>query len=336
MSYVPVVDISQHQGTVDFVTMRKRGVPHLILRVTHGMTLDSKVTGYYRAAIDAGYRREDIGFYSFLNPKRGNSQVTARATLAAIRSIAGRTDVLYMLDIESYRAEPPNAGTVSLIGAAWADYIRVHRDTFRAEMPGCRIIGYTNRAYWNGPDGPQDARLAAELEWLVPRYPIYSTIGYQSRGYPPAPAQWDEYAFKLASGPFPPLGASRWHGWQFSAGYNRQGPVYGCQSSDLDLNIVDDVVARKWFPTATPAPPPTVPAPAPLPPSEEDDMPKIIVDDPVLKGLFLIDGTPVSQETLPMLAAEGYKTVKQNHPWWRAAITHRNGPEAARLYAEIP
>lgn len=62
--------------------------------------------------------------------------------------------------------------------------------------------------------------------------------------------------------------------------------------------------------------------------------PKIIIDDPVLKAAFTLDGVPVSPETLPVLRAQGYELVRQDHPEWRAAILHRNGTEAARLYGE--
>jgi len=210
-----------------------------------------------------------------------------------------------MLDVESYRNEGPNVGTAPVIGSAFAAYLRQHRDTFRSAMPGCRVIAYSNRSFWNGPDGPKDAILASELEWLVPRYPLYSTTAYQSQGYPPAPSQWDEYAFRLATGPSAPIGATRWHGWQFSAGYNKQGPPYGCQSSDLDLNIIDAEVAQRWFLEPTPLPPP--PDPPPDIPLEDEEV--IIPID----GIRLLDTrqtSPVPDSTKPPMRV----AVPQNLP----------------------
>lgn len=262
MAWVPVIDVSQHQGAINFATMRSRGVRHVIMRASHGHTQDARLATYYVDALAAGFAPHEISFYSFINPKRGSGPATAQTTAKIIRDVTGgRTAVSYMLDIESYRNEPPNAGTSPVSGPAFSQYIKEHIAAFRAAMPGSYIYAYSNRAYWNSADGPQDAALAALLEWLVPRYPLYSDSAYQSRGYPPVPSQWDEYAFGLAAGPFAPVGAVNWQGWQFSAGYNKQGNKYGCASLDLDLNIVDDQAVARWFSPSAPYVPPT-----PVPP----------------------------------------------------------------------
>src|SRR5687767_15100150 len=41
--WVPVVDISQHQGAVNFAVMRSRGVAGVIIRATHGTTVDNRL-----------------------------------------------------------------------------------------------------------------------------------------------------------------------------------------------------------------------------------------------------------------------------------------------------
>ena len=252
----PMIDVSEHQGTINFATMRARGVPYLILRVSHGATQDARVGTYYRDAIGAGYQPWQIGFYSFINPKRGTAAATAESTASMIRSLTGRTDVLYMLDVENYRDESPNRGTQPISGSRFAQYLRDHRRVFETVMPSSRVIAYSNSAYWDSQDGPRDPVLAAELEWMVPRYPRYSTVAYERGGYPPEPPMWDEYALGMATGPYPPNGSGLWEGWQFSAGYNRQGARYGCQSSDLDLNIIRTSAAVRWFPAPLPPPPP--------------------------------------------------------------------------------
>lgn len=263
--WTPVVDISEHQGNINFATMKMRGVSRVLMRITHGQKMDANVLTYYQNALAAGFHRDHIGFYSFINPKRGSGKVTAQATASAIRTVTGgRTAVLYMLDVESYMNETPLVGTSPVRGTEFAAYLREHIGTIREELPGVYVFMYSNQAYWNSSLGPQDSQLAGQYEWLVPRYPIYSTLGYDRLGYPPAPPQWNVYAFKLAGGPYPPAGAEDWQGWQFSAGYNKQGPVYGCQSADLDLNIVDTVFADKWFAdheTHMPPPPPPIVVP---------------------------------------------------------------------------
>lgn len=249
MAWATVIDISRHQGAVNFATMKAKGVDYLIMRSDNGGLEDTRFAGYYRDALAAGWPPHRIGVYPFLNPKRRNAAAAGVRSAEIVRRVTGRTDVLYMLDVESVAEEYPK-GPFKVT----ADYVRTQRATVAAALPGCRIIGYSNRAFWNSSYGPNDDTLAGELEWIVPRYPLYSDAAYQSRGYPPAPAQWAAYAFSLAAGPYAPRGSGVWEGWQFSAGFNRQGPVYGCQSSDLDLNIVDAAVAARWFADDVPLP----------------------------------------------------------------------------------
>jgi hypothetical protein len=276
---IPIIDISQHQGAANFSTTKARGVRGIIMRVSHGMTLDTRVTNYYRDAIAAGFTPEQLGFYSFINPKRGSGVDTARFAAEAIERITGRTKVLYMLDVESYQNESPNVGQSPVSGYEFSVWLRQHMAEFRRLMPDSYIIGYTNKAYWDSAQGPRDRMLASALEWLVPRYPLYSQAAYQTRGYPPTPSLWGAYARGLAAGPNPPQGAEGWEAWQFSAGFNKQGPVYGFQSSDLDLNIVDPEAWKHWSFQRDPVPEPD-PIPQPDPVVIGEIMSNVIVHKP--------------------------------------------------------
>lgn len=280
--YTAVVDISRHQGNVGFTTMRARGVSDLIIRVTNGVTVDSRAGGYIAAARDAGYTDDHLAYYTFINPKAATPEACARKTVDTIGALTGRTDVGLMDDIESYVTEGGSLPYVQ--GPRFADWIRTFNATVAHEVPDCYLFGYTNRAYWDGNakpvtgiDGPWvgDAALAAEMEWIVPRYPVYpppSVINDPHKlaawvltsSKPPAPKDWAEWAYSKATGPFPPAGGKT-SGWQFSAGWNRQGPVYGCQSSDLDLNIVRAEVWARWT-----QPDPVEPPPPPPPPTDEE------------------------------------------------------------------
>lgn len=327
-TWTPVVDVSHHQGVIDFNVMRSRGVVGLILRATNGTVGDRRVGEYYRNARAAGFPAEQIGFYSFLNPKRADGRSTALATAALIREITGRTDVLYMLDIESYRNEYPNPGTVTVRRAAFSAYIREHWQTFVAAMPGCRVIAYSNAAFWNGPDGPNDDQLAAELEWIVPRYPVHSVAGYDRVGRPGAPSTWDEWAFARAPGPFPPRGA-KWAGWQFSADFNGQGPVYGCQSSALDLNIVDADAWARWTSTDT-VDRPEVVVPPPEPPQEDDMVVKTLWNPKGSEAVYCVeDGVHISPATRKAWREDPKVHVIEisgdPHPEMRASIEHAAG-----------
>lgn len=242
MTWVPIVDVSRHQGTIDFAKMRTAGVAGVIMRISHGRTLDARFAGYWRDALAAGYTTRDLAVYTFLNPKRGTADECAAANLAALRSIVGTTDIGFMLDCEAYANEGPDTGQTPVKGADYAAYVARYRDLMTAA--GAHVFGYTNASFWDW--FVHDRTVAASLEWLVPRYPIHSAIGYARFPLPISPAGWDEWAFARAPGPFPPAGASGWAGWQFSADHNGQGARYGCQSSALDLNIVDAAAWARW------------------------------------------------------------------------------------------
>ena len=72
--------------------------------------------------------------------------------------------------------------------------------------------------------------------------------------------------------------------------------------------------------------------PKPAPPLVEDDMPKIIIDDTVLRASFYWDGMPMSPEARAELLAQGWKAITQDHPEWRDAAMHRNGGPASLRY----
>lgn len=120
---------------------------------------------------------------------------------------------------------------------------------------------------------------------------------------------------------YSPGGATQAHRWK--AAIHQYSSTFRCPGFTqlVDANAVLSWAELERIANLThPAPPPG------------DDMPKILIDDPVLNGTFTVDGTPVSAELRTALLDTGWTVVKQDHPWWRAAIMHRNGPEATRLY----
>ena len=270
-TWTPVVDISEHQGAVDFAVMRSRGVAGLIIRATHGTTVDERLAEYVHGARVAAYGDSDLGFYSFINPKRGSAKDCAAATIAAINDALGHAPVLYMLDIEDYKTQRPNKGEGPVFGKAFAKWLREHINAVRKLAPETNIIAYSNEAYWDGsvPGAPRgtrwvgDAQLASELDWIVPRYHVYPNAktqtnkgllkAWRQKNAPPAPSKWADWALtvrKNVTGPKTPSGVP-WSGWQFSAGFNGQGAVYGASSTDLDLNIVKTEVWKRWTSSAT-------------------------------------------------------------------------------------
>jgi Glycosyl hydrolases family 25 len=277
--YVPVIDISRHQGTADLAAPRARGVEGLIIRSNHAHVVDERCSVYLAGARAAGWRDDQIGFYTFCNPKRAGGYHSGAVFVDTVRRIFGRTDTLLMLDIESYTAEP-GEGPV-LQGPPFAEWIREHIRAIVELAPDATLIGYSNAAFYDPWVG--DAALARSLEWIVPRFPVYPSAAVRANPVllaawvlqspkPPDPSSWATFAFKHGpTGPRPPANV-RWEGWQFSAGWNRQGNPYGFQSGDLDLNIVRVDTWRRWTGTAPLPPPPPPPPGLPADQLEERSM----------------------------------------------------------------
>lgn len=277
--WVPVVDVSEHQGDIDFRTMRDRGVRGLVLRACHGLDVDDRVHAYYAGARAAGYEANEIGFYPFLNPKRGDARSCAEVLCkAALAAADGDPIPFTMIDVESYLSEPPRKGQLEwpagpVHQAGYAQWIRDHQAVTAEILPASHRIGYTNAAYWNPNVG--DPALAGSLDWFVPRYVVYTPVGYILHPLPEHAAGWPDwcaYWLRRGKAPLPPEGAE-WAAWQFSAGWNRQGARYGASSTHLDLNIVR---AEDWARWTSPLElPPIITNPPTL--SEEDDMPAKLI-----------------------------------------------------------
>lgn len=276
MEFTPVVDVSKHQGdNLDFGLMRSRGVEGVIIRVSHARVVDERFARYVRAARAGGYSDGAIGFYSFMNPRRGSPAEVAQVAVNAIRSELGHSDTLYMLDIEDYKNEPKDDGSKLLFGSDYVTYLRRHIDELSRIAPELTIIAYSNKSYWNGPtSNPPDGNLwvndsafARELEFIVPRFPVLPPKAireavdrelkrrprsddklraaleplakWQRNNTPPAPSEWANWALqKQPVGPEIPKGALGWAGWQFSADWNGQGPQYGVAHTPSDLSLV--------------------------------------------------------------------------------------------------
>lgn len=259
---IPVVDVSQWQGRINFGRMRALGVEGVILRVTNGASLDATFADNVPRAHDA-FGPQNVGVYSFINPKRGTGKAMAHGTVQWIEAVHGLADVLpfVMLDIESHQQEPPDRG-VAITGDRYVQHLFEWMATFQQELPGPMLVGYSNASYWNHAVG-QDG-IASLLDWIVPRYPAYTAASYARRPLPPTADGWARWAAETGKEPLAPRGARGWAGWQFSAGFNGQAGRYGCDGTDLDLNIIRPEAWARWTSmrdaaVVSPFTPPSVP-----------------------------------------------------------------------------
>lgn len=241
MSYVPVVDISRYQGTMLFPVAVSKGVRGWIVRATHGRTVDLRLQEYVDGLRAAGVPDTDVGFYTFVNPSRCDAVSAGRSFVDAVLHARGNVDTFYMLDVENY-TDPSNLGSLPILqGDAFIEYLEVLVETIQSLAPQARIVLYSNAAYWDVWLGENHS--LSRFDIIVPRYLNYKP----GAPTPPVdPGLWDEWAFGQNKRPQVPAGWVGWDGWQFSAGYNRMGHVYGASSMDLDLNIVDSDAWSEW------------------------------------------------------------------------------------------
>lgn len=252
----PLIDLSKWQGVPDFNVMRSHGVEAVIIRAGNGLAYDPTYNRNCDAARTAGLL---IGAYWFCNPKVSTGKTQGVALADA--SNRHECDLPAMLDVEKYTNEPGPA-SAAIYGSKYAKWL--HEMEFAiTDDTGREPLMYTNRAYWDGPiDGKPGNpphlgdQTFGHLDLICARYPFYSPA--QCAAHPvPADAQtWDEWIMaETTARPQVPRGWDDWDAWQFSAGFNGMGPTYGCQSADLDLNIVRDDAWLRWASKPQPSTP---------------------------------------------------------------------------------
>lgn len=244
--YVPVIDVSRHQGVINFEKMASARVVGVIIRAGNGNRNDDRAHEYAPDARKAGLT---VGFYWFCNPKRGHDGGAQGRQFAQRVQELGGSDLPLMADVEWYDNE--YGPMPVLTGQRMYDWVKDFVEAVEKETGRTPII-YTGAAYWNGHIRMSAGDLA-RCDLIVPRYPVYSLE--KNERYPvPTVDTWDSYAFRFANnGPRVPYGWEEWDGWQFSAGYNQQGSTYGASSRDLDLNIITKEAWARW--TGEPEPP---------------------------------------------------------------------------------
>lgn len=307
MSWIAVVDVSENQGHIDFGKMHQGGIRHIIIRCAINGRRDKRLDEYVVGARAAG-----IGvcaLYTFVNPKStATAEAQGRLALQCCRDYGVKT---HMLDLEWYTTEGgPNP---VLSGQPYNDY--VHR--FVDQMQEVVNIIYTAPSFWN--------RWAAldndfgRMDTIIANYKWQSDSSHNDGVVQGVhPDDWAAVVFNKSGLPNLPIGwDTTLEGWQFSAGYNKQGPVYGASSGDLDLNLVDPAALSRWYGGS-----PYVPIP---PQPQGDDMAVTIFEaidaagnrwaNAVFAGEF--DGRlcrrveRIDGETLAGYRANGAKTINR-------------------------
>lgn len=240
MEYVPVVDVSKHQGAIDFAVMHARGVRGVIVRAGNGVDPDPLCDRNVRAAQAVGL---DVGVYWFCNPRIGTPEL--QGSMLAQAHVAGGCNLPPMLDVESFALEKHELPVPSPAEfAAWLHVFVTVVD--RVRQP----FFYSNGSYWNPNVGD---RTFGDYDIIVARYPFYAPAACAAHVPPVNAESWASWIMaETTARPQMPNGWTFWSGWQFSAGFNGRAATYGCSGDDLDLNIIRADVYARWLNTAPP------------------------------------------------------------------------------------
>lgn len=263
--WVPVVDISYAQGECNFAVMKAAGIPGVIIRACNAMRRDIRFDRNWRTARDAGL---DVAVYGFSNPKAVAGPEDQGAFLAGLAYEANAAWIMH--DEEGYDREAgPNPVLKGAPAAAWtAAKVRL-----AARNSGMRQVLYSGQSYWNSTFTPGaldklfgrfTPEWRADLEYLA-TFPIIIARYIAQRQGPPVfdplprgvtPDHWADVVLATGKAPGIPKGftAESIIAHQFSAGGNGQGAVYGCGSTDLDLNIFRKVAYDDLFAISNPEP----------------------------------------------------------------------------------
>lgn len=296
----PLIDVSEHQGLIDFQTCAAAGVPLAIPRAG----INGRLDVHFDRNV-AGFHSVDIvvpAAYWFINPK-SQYDATAQGNLARIA--CGRWGIrTMMLDAEWYANEGgPNP---VIKGQPYVDFCRRFIDALDEVTP----IIYTSASFWDDYSVDPSTRIRAEFADLAALDTIIADYRWQpcSTCHDPIadsvhPSEWADQVFGHTSRlPSLPRG---WdgtiEGWQFSAGGNAQGPVYGMKSGDLDLNIADPAAVARWVIGARPG---EVVPPKPRPP-----IPPIKPPQPPTTGVSDVPLVIKNTEPYPTFAGGGEQSL---------------------------
>jgi GH25 family lysozyme M1 (1,4-beta-N-acetylmuramidase) len=201
MPTTPGIDVSHHQGKVDWAQVAAAGYRFAVIRATMGVSgVDTRFAENFDGARAAGLL---VSAYHLVRPEHGGSAQAGHF----LNLVGGRTlDLPAVLDVEldgsnrsSANPQPPRSkDEIAACVREAADALEAHYD----RPP----IMYTARWFWN-------RAVAFSPDWV--RYPLW--VAHYGTATPAVPVPW-----------------TAWQFWQHSA----TGQVPGIKG-DTDLNMFD-------------------------------------------------------------------------------------------------
>ncbi len=178
-AYVDGVDVSYHQGTIDWAQVAGSGKKFAFVRATAGsLTADTAYATNRSGASAAGLA---VGAYHFANPDGAANDASNEATWFLQNAAVASRDLIPVLDLEVTNGLSPAAMT------SWAQ-------TWLGQVSaatGVRPIIYTNANFW--------ATSMANTDWFAANgYTVLWIAHWTSASTPSVPANnWAGYGWTL-------------------------------------------------------------------------------------------------------------------------------------------
>jgi GH25 family lysozyme M1 (1,4-beta-N-acetylmuramidase) len=158
------IDVSHHNGSIDWPSVAADGVKFVYIKATEGITwADPMLDANYKGAKSVGLK---VGFYHFAHPSKTNAAAEAQHFIAAVKPY--KVDLPHVLDIEV--ASGLSAVDITAFSAAWLDAVKVL---------GKEAI-YTGESF------------AANLQGQLGQYPLW--VAHYGVNQPANAASWQKWS----------------------------------------------------------------------------------------------------------------------------------------------
>jgi GH25 family lysozyme M1 (1,4-beta-N-acetylmuramidase) len=174
--YVNGIDVSYHQGTIDWSRVAGSGTRFAFLRASAGtLTADSAYAAYRSGARNAGLT---VGSYHFANPDGAANDAQNEAAWFLRNATVSSGDLVPVLDLEV--ANGLSAASLTAWAQTWLAQVTA--------ATGVRPIIYTNNAFWSGSMANTDwfARNGYALwiaHWTAASQPTVPAAGWGGTGW---------------------------------------------------------------------------------------------------------------------------------------------------------
>ncbi|PWV90274.1 GH25 family lysozyme M1 (1,4-beta-N-acetylmuramidase) [Paenibacillus cellulosilyticus] len=167
-SNIKVIDVSHHQGAIDWVSVKADGVQGAFIKASEGRTgVDTKFSTNAKAAVAAGVK---VGFYHYAHPENNSALVEAAKFADTVKGYAA--DFPHVLDVEGDAASV-GGGKLSAWCVAWLQEVE--------RLTGHPTMIYTGASFAKSYLGNQLAS-----------YPLW--IAHYGVSTPMANSTWDKWS----------------------------------------------------------------------------------------------------------------------------------------------